>query len=187
MRQVLAIVAAALAIAVLAPAAEAKHVRSVVVCGASGCRSFDARQAFLDRFNVYLPPAHRPPAAADRARWLIVRITIHDPGASWPPETWKVRFYPDAGMVHTRLDGWNTVPATTLRAYHEAASGVVPFGRAAPEEPRPSVAQTPTENADPADDRFPSRFQAGGAAVLAGVAAIIAWRSGARHRPHPRS
>jgi hypothetical protein len=106
---------------------QAKQVSAVVVCGTSGCRSLEGRPAFLNLFNVDLPPAHRP-ERIDRRRWFTVRVTIHEPRATWRAETWQTRFYPDAGMTHDHADGWREVPQSSLLAYVRAAAGIVPFG-----------------------------------------------------------
>jgi hypothetical protein len=82
-------------------AAQAKEVRSVVVCGASGCSSVDGNQRFLDLFNVYLPPTHRP-NRVDRSRWFVVHVKIGVPGTTVSIGTWTTRFYPGAGATHDR-------------------------------------------------------------------------------------
>jgi hypothetical protein len=97
------------------------------VCGASGCRSVDGNQRFLDLFNVYLPPTHRPDRV-DRPRWFVVRVKITVPGTTLRPETWITRFYPAAGVTHDRADGWRRVPKASLAAYKQAVAKIVPFG-----------------------------------------------------------
>lgn len=131
----------ALVSGIVPTAAQAKEVRSVVVCGASGCRSVDGNQRFLNLFNVYLPPAHRPDRG-DRARWFVVRVKIAVPGTTLRAETWITRFYPATGLTHDRAGGgWRRVPKTSLAAYHQAVAEIVPFGAppdsAPAEQPRP--------------------------------------------------
>jgi hypothetical protein len=121
------LVLAAVAAGMVPDAAQAKQVRSVVVCGASGCRSVSGTPGFLDLFNVYLPQTHRPDRG-DRARWFLVRVKITVPGTTLPPETWITRFYPSTGVIHERADAWRKVPRSSLAAYHQAAAEIVPFG-----------------------------------------------------------
>src|SRR5205823_12112672 len=140
MSRVLCVLALVALAAVIVPtAAQAKRLSSVVVCGSSGCRSVDGGQPLLDRFNVYLPPTHRPDRV-DRSRWFVVHVTIAVPGTKLPPETWATRFYPGAGVTHDRADGWRKIPGASLTAYERAVATMTPFGapsNAAPaEQPR---------------------------------------------------
>jgi len=157
------VILSAAVLGVCAQPAQAKQVSSVIVCGASGCRSIDGSHAFLDRFNVYLPPAHRPDRAS-RARWFLVRVTIHEPGSAWPAGTWRTRFYPDAETIYDRSDGWRKVPQSTLLAYRQGTAGVVPFGHAERAVSKP-VAQ-PARSAGEADH--------GGSATLTPAAVVLA-------------
>lgn len=131
----------AVAVGIVPEAAQAKEVRSVVVCGVGGCRSVDGNQRFLDLFNIYLPPTHRPDRV-DRAHWFRVRVKITVPGTTLPPETWRTRFYPAAGVIHDRGDGWRRIPKSSLAAYQHAVAKMVPFGA-------PSRAALPRQTRDP--------------------------------------
>jgi hypothetical protein len=139
MRRVVGVLAlVAVAAGIVPNAAQAKQVRSVVVCGASECRSVDGNQRFLDLFNVYLPPTHRPDRV-DRARWFLVRIKIAVPGTRFPPEMWITRFYPATGVIHDRVDGWRKIPKSSLAAYHQAVAEIMPFGAPSDSAPAPQT------------------------------------------------
>jgi hypothetical protein len=133
----------------IAPTAgQAKEVSSVVVCGASRCRGVDGSQRFLNLFNVYLPPTHRPDRV-DRARWFVVRVKIAVPGTTLRPETWATRFYPAVGVTHDRANGWNRIPKASLAAYRQAVATIVPFGApsvAAATKQAPYAAPSADEN-----------------------------------------
>jgi hypothetical protein len=163
-------------ILVFTPAAMAKHVSSVVVCGRVECRNVGGSQTALDRFNVYLPPIHRP-ANADRVRWFIVRVRIGEAGASWPPETWQTRFYPDAGAIHDRGDGWRALPSTSLVAYQRATAEIQPFGAGLSEGQVRAAPAVPTSAGTTQHRGGP------GVVVLVGLASLTAVCGGlgARH------
>jgi hypothetical protein len=160
----------------LTPEAVAKHVSSVVVCGRTACHDVIGSQRSLDRFNVYLPPVSRP-ARADRLRWFVVRVTIAEAGASWPPETWQTRFYPDADAIHDRSDGWRGVPRTSLAAYRRATAEIQPFGA------NPSQVQAPRAPAGTVSAGTTQRRGGVGVIELVGLAlpavvcaGLCAWR-----------
>jgi hypothetical protein len=104
-----------------------------------------------------------------------------------PPETWTIRFYPTAGVIHDRADGWRKISKSSLQAYQQAVAEMAPFGASSnnvlPEQTRHAA---PPTGGDGRTITVPIL-----AVVLLGPLALAcvvigAWRLGWPRRPRSR-
>jgi hypothetical protein len=177
----------------LAPAAAAKEVSKVEVCGTSGCTSIprDDLGAFMDGGLPADPPAHA-------ARWYTIRYTI-SPGKGEDMKPFKFRnaYVPGANLLRERGEGskfgWSEPSAAFVRAVRPAIREVTAFPAArlrgldaklpdvAVTETVPAPADPPAATGDSTPWGWIVLAGIAGAALLAAVALRV--RRGQRRAP----
>jgi hypothetical protein len=192
-RALLTTIAVATALA-LVPAANAKEVSSVSVCGASGCSSIprDDLDKFMDGGLAADAPAHA-------ARWYQIRYTISPaPGEDMKPFKFRNVYVPSANLIRERGEGgeyaWFTPDADFVAAVRPAlakvdaypASSLRGLNAKLPDVTPAEVVLPPSEPATVADNSSAPWvwIVLGGIAALALLAAVLLL---ARRRMPPRA
>jgi hypothetical protein len=122
------LVLAVAATLLVAPAAAAKGVSKMEVCGATRCAEVSERD--LEALMTGGSPANPPPGAAP---WYVVRSTVRpnrEQGEDFEPFTFQDAFVPSAGLLRVRSEGagftWYDVNDRYERAMRRASAGLAP-------------------------------------------------------------
>jgi hypothetical protein len=129
-----------------APAATAKEVSHVEVCGPSGCRVSDGDG--LERFVQGGRIAPAPPVA-ERAHWFRVTVTItwDGVGGRQGHDRYHLRYYPDAGLTRFPDRIWVPVSRAGVAQFAALMEDVAPYGPAPPPDPPEPTAAAPANDA----------------------------------------
>jgi MYXO-CTERM domain-containing protein len=175
-----------LALAASPPAATAKEVGSLTLCGTDGCRGVPgeaARRAFTDSGTAARAPARPEP-------FLRLRVTIRAHEGERIPG-FSLRWLPRAGVLRSP-DGpdhatWSTPAPALTRALERAARGL---------RPKPASALGPMRTAPPPRARVDEVFAPGAAqepdggppapAFVAGAGALVLAAAGLARRTRRR-
>jgi hypothetical protein len=193
MRCLLLATVAVLAAIAAPPAAHAKEIAKVELCGQGGhCRAYDESDFKSLMFLAQDTGPTDPPAAA--APWYRVRFTVDEREHGGGLETWSVAYVPSAGLLRVRDEygfTWVGMNERAAGAFRRAARGLpsLPAAelRGAGGEPREArvdeVFRVAPESVDAA--RMPWGWIVAGAGGAALAAALLAGLM--RRRRHVRA
>ncbi len=159
--------------------AVAKGVSKLQACGASDCRETTDQQTLRLLTNIGDPRPAPPPR--QRAQWyrLVMTVTWDTGPGKQGHDSWRMRYYPAAGMVRDHRV-WVKLPAATIAKFNDLTRDVVARG-AAPSPPDGSPADVIEPAAAPPSGGGVGMAAAAGAltaAVIGGT--LILHRRGRR-------
>jgi hypothetical protein len=173
------------ALLALPPAAGAKQVGGLTVCGRDGCHEVTAKAAlkgFMSGYETLSPEKAEP--------FYAVRVAMMHDGER--AGGWKVRYLPAAGLIVAQADYgkkiWTRPAGVTARALRRAARGLEPYPAAKlgpVREPSPAAVEVPPARVSaPAPGGGSSTLGMAGGAAGALAAALAAGALIARRRRH---
>ena len=138
-RTALAVAAVVVMSGTTAAPATAKAVSKLEACGPSACRE-TADEQTLRLLTTIGDPQPASPPRQQRARWyrMIMTVTWDTGPGKQGHDSWRMRYYPAAGMVRDHRV-WVKLPAATIAKFNDLTRDVVARG-AAPSPPDGSPA-----------------------------------------------
>jgi hypothetical protein len=130
MRTILVSLLALASALVVAPAAGAKGISKMEVCGASHCATLPGEGDDLEALMIGSSVAGPPDGPAP---WYVVRSTVtpsREQGEDFEPFTFREAYVPSAGLLRVRAEGggfeWRDVGARYEAAMERATAGLGP-------------------------------------------------------------
>jgi hypothetical protein len=116
-----------LALLASAPAAQAKEIAAVTICGASDCRRVTQKHLSNDKLHLLAEAVGEaePPAAA--APWYRVKIRVRGDGETFG---FTVAYVPSEGLLHGLSDAepvWSTVLPDAVPVFAKLTAGLRPL------------------------------------------------------------
>jgi hypothetical protein len=201
LRPTVALLAAAGLLAV-APAAPAKEITKVAVCGASACNTFTDKDLPTEKMHLLVDSGGETAPPDKASPWYRIKVTIGpvEGETGFKGETWTLAYVPAAGLFRSHGESgeviWSTLLPGAQKLIRQMSHGLghgLPASRLTGLDARPPAAQV-SEVFTPADSA-PATAPAADASttpwgwLVLGLAAVVALAGGLgrwlRRRPVP--
>jgi hypothetical protein len=182
-RTALAVAAVVVMSGTTAAPATAKAVSKLEACGPSACRE-TADEQTLRLLTTIGDPQPASPPRQQRARWyrMIMTVTWDTGPGEQGHDSWRMRYYPAAGMVRDHRV-WVKLPGATIAKFNDLTRGLIAHG-AVPSAPggSPAVVIEPAATTPAGDGTGMAAAAAAGALTAGVIGGVVVLHRRGRHR-----